>query len=228
MKWSELIDHRMNNPNSNVFTAVNESKCNECHDAIRRGTKIVSVGGRRYVHLNCNTPLLRALNGDYLDVAALLIENGANVNARDAVGFTPLHIVSSRDVRYVPGETSRDFAKLLVEHGANVNATSPFGFTPLHFASSRDLAKVLIMSGAALNAKDGRGQTPLHLANLGIAKLLIENGADIEAKEENGYTPLQVAVSSKYKQLDIAKLLIKHGANTEGVDLSSMDDHEDA
>ena len=94
-------------------------------------------------------------------------------------------------------------------------------------------AKFLIKNGVDVNSKRDDDNTPLHLAargtnKLGIVKLLIENSADIEAKEENGYTPLQVAVSSKYKQLDIAKLLIKHGANTEGVDLSSMDDQEDA
>ena len=43
------------------------------------------------------------------DIAKLLIENGANVNARDIYGLTPYHTTGDSDI-----------AKLLIKNGADV------------------------------------------------------------------------------------------------------------
>ncbi|MBI00936.1 MAG: hypothetical protein CL783_00440, partial [Chloroflexi bacterium] len=84
---------------------------------------------------------------------------------------------------------------------------------------------------ADIVAQDDKGRTPLHLAamkkknSVDVATLLIERGADIVAKDDKGRTPLHYATKSN--SLEIARLLIQHGANTDGIDLSWMEDQED-
>ena len=65
----------------------------------------------------------------HTDLALLLIQNGAEVNAQNAFGYTPLHwAVSNGHLETV---------KVLVENGANVWIKSGAGQTPRDMANSR-------------------------------------------------------------------------------------------
>jgi uncharacterized protein len=91
------------------------------------------------------TPLQSAAAGRRLEIARLLIDHGANVNAiQPDVGFTALHEVASN------GDI--EFAKLLLEHGANINAKMAEGKTPLAFALERKQAEM----AAFLRSRGGR------------------------------------------------------------------------
>ena len=59
-----------------------------------------------------------------------------------------------------------------------------------------------------------------------IARVLIAGGDDIDAKNNIGDTPLSFAASKK--SLEVTQLLMVQGANTDVIDLSWMDDQEDA
>jgi len=88
-----------------------------------------------------------------------LIERGADVEAKDNNGNTPLHLaVWSNHI---------ETAKLLIERGADLEAKNKYGQTPLDWASYKDnieLAKLLLDAGADVEAKDVEGRTPLHWA----------------------------------------------------------------
>jgi hypothetical protein len=82
-----------------------------------------------------------------------LIQRGAEIDARDPQGFTPLHYVSCEEA-----------ARLLLRKRADVHAKSENGLTPLHMALTRPIARRLVRYGAKLDARDKCGNTPLHLA----------------------------------------------------------------
>jgi ankyrin repeat protein len=154
-----------------------------------------------------NTVLHTAVHHNGHEIAALLMAHGANVNATNTSGHTPLHTTDHCDI-----------AKLLVAHGADVNAVDTHGLTPLHcaaFCDNLDIATLLLEYGADVNAVSGRGFTPLEIVAVDgcgdFATLLLVHGADVEAPGPNGDTPL--LMSLRHSTIDVTPVLLAHGAN---------------
>ena len=89
--------------------------------------------------------------GDVLQMEALLAK-GAEVNAKNAHGWTPLHVAAAGGDPAV--------VALLLKHGANVHAQSYIGTTPLDNATTRGgrqaVIDLLLAQGAKSNdARDG-------------------------------------------------------------------------
>ena len=134
------------------------------------------------------------------DIADLLIAKGANVDARDKSGATPLHQAALKG--------NLAFATLLLQHGADVNARDGDGATPLHNAAlsgHREVAALLLDKGADREARDSEsGATPLyHAAAWGrtaLVELLIARGADVNARNKAGVTPLAAAEKNGFSE----------------------------
>jgi ankyrin repeat protein len=112
-----------------------------------------------------------AVSGD-TNAARAAIEAGADVNARDGHGMTPLMLAArgERPNQSSPEVTDHpDVVRLLLERGAEVNATEGSeGFHALFWAvryGHGEVVKVLIGRGADVNAKDKGGATPLTWAH---------------------------------------------------------------
>jgi hypothetical protein len=149
-----------------------------------------------------------AAKGNIGDVKGLL-KRGADVNAKDKAGMTPL--------LYAAINGYKDMAELLIAQGANVSVKGIGDQTPLHLSigiGRTDIAELLIAKGADVNAKNKDGLTPLHYAAVfghkDMVELLIIKGADINAKTANDWTVLGIAVEKGH--MDVAELLKKHGA----------------
>jgi ankyrin repeat protein len=106
------------------------------HDAARDGDlsrlRALLEQNRGLVNVRCNyhyTPLDRAAECGHTEVIELLHKLGAEVNAGNNAGYTPLHHAA----RYY-GRT--EVIELLHKLGAEVNAGNNDGLTPLHYAAS--------------------------------------------------------------------------------------------
>jgi ankyrin repeat protein len=188
------------------------------------------------------TPLLYATRRGDLELTALLVDAGADLELADADGVTPLlNAILNASIgaaRGAPGEHAHlAVARLLVERGANVNANDWYGETPLWAAvdvrnldvngpgrdngidraAALDLVALLLERGADPNARtreypperrfltplgslswvDFTGQTPFLRAalagDLTVMRLLLEHGADANVATDAGTTPLMAA-----------------------------------
>ncbi|XP_019623706.1 PREDICTED: B-cell lymphoma 3 protein homolog [Branchiostoma belcheri] len=103
------------------------------------------------------TPLHVAVNTGNQDVAMLLVDSGADVDATDGKsGRTALFHAVERD--------QEDMVLYLLRAGAKVNAQCYAGNTPLHAASGRgqqNMVKLLIKHGADIGVKNSHNDTPL-------------------------------------------------------------------
>ena len=138
------------------------------------------------------------------------LDGGADVNAKDGGGWTPLHHATEAG--------HKEIAELLIANGADVNAKDKLGWTPLFYAAfsgRTEVAELLIAEGVDVNAKDNLG-TLRYAASGGhkeIVELLIANGADVYAKGGgNGTTPLDMAI--RLRRTETIDLLRKHGGKT--------------
>ncbi len=113
--------------------------------------------------LQAATPLHQAIQVGNTDLARLLVENGAEVEATDSDGLAPLHLAA------VKGE--KLLVELLLTSGADVDVRNAHGYTPLHLAVEggfTEVAELLISYGADVNAavpnEQGEPITPVYLS----------------------------------------------------------------
>jgi ankyrin repeat protein len=120
------------------------------------------------------TPLMRAAKDADVEVMRVLLDGGANVNARTKILRTPLMYAAGRlsGFRGTENRGTEEEAlaavALCLDRGAEINAEDENGQTALHLtiAQAEDsIVRLLAQRGANLQAKDKRGRTPLDLAN---------------------------------------------------------------
>ena len=117
------------------------------------------------------------------------LQGGADPNARNLIGYTPLHLASQSG--------TVEMVAALLAAGADPNARQVSGDTPLHFASFYgrvEIVRALLGAGAEVDARTDNGRTPLHgAARPGSAQsmaALLAAGADVNVRSDDGETPL--------------------------------------
>jgi ankyrin repeat protein len=183
------------------------------------------------MHLCARTGLIRLIPD--------LLRGGANVNARNDAGRTPL--------TYAAEYGQNDVVHLLLEKGADPNMADKYGKLPIDYAAGngRDIivkllidgdavpdtrnqplitalscgyagaAAELLAGGAAADIHSADYRTPLHLAAsqnaLDVMKTLLEKGAVVNARTTAGATPLHFAVENN--SVMAIEFLLAHGAS---------------
>ena len=147
-----------------------------------------AIARQRYAY--GRTLLHTAAGEGSLPTVQLLLELGADPNAADGGGHTPLYSVGNE----CGAPDGGDVVRALVDAGANVNAhTGVKRCTALHMAARRgnvSVAKALLECGANIEARDSLGDSPLRRAvNCGkteMAAFLVAQGADVNSKGSKG------------------------------------------
>lgn len=172
--------------------------------------------------------------------AKALVAAGADPNAADATGATPMQLAAGRDDNLavvelllahggdakrvgerIGGSGDPKAVRLLLDHGADARAPSA-----LHLAAIRgyaDNVRMLLDAGAPIDAQGGQGLTPLMwAAQMGrddVVKILLERHANPNIVETfNGSTALMQAAASDRAGASIVQALVDAGADTAPVD----------
>jgi len=149
--------------------------------------------------------LFSAVDGNCIDLATKLLDQGASVDARDRLGARPLsHAAKSGHLHMVD---------LLLARGAPIDARNLAGATALYFAaegSHISIAQRLIQRGAGVNLGGRSGISPIAAAayagNDVIVEALLAHGADERTPDETGKPPIVYAAAGA--RLDIVKRLL--------------------
>ncbi len=168
-----------------------------------------------------------------IDILKVLIEHGADVNARDVSPRTPLFAAATATM-------DLEAVKLLVGHKADItarrgdaqcsilheviNSIRTFEHNEHDDATLSDvrarrlaMTRLLLELGAPVDAKDVEGKTPLHEAarldkvDTDLLSLLLDWGADVNAVRADGKTIVQAAAGKT--AYAATQFLIDHGAN---------------
>jgi ankyrin repeat protein len=178
-----------------------------------------------------NTPLHGAAAGGKTDVAALLLDRGADIEARTVLGVTPLHDAANAGYAAT--------VALLLDRGANIEARTQMGDTPLHGAAvgdHREVVTLLLDRGADVHAKNNKSRTPIDEAsffrNTAMVSLL---QSPRTKKPVAAATPVRMVVSKedlqtakrnaaeKLSRMDINELLSEQPLDSEGAVLALSD-----
>ena len=162
------------------------------------------------------TTLHLAASGGHLQVVQMLLERGADINARNNADETPLY-ETLEYINYKLADRYLDVMRVLLEHGADIDTQNNAQWAPLHRASyygSLQATRVLLEHNANVQLRNNKGRTALHYARQpDVVQLLLDQGVDADIQDDDGSTTLHAASSEG--KLEVVQLLLKHGVNTE-------------
>jgi len=223
-------------------TVIDKRNLTRVEMLIDRG--IVGVNDELDIY-GMHVPLTYAMYVQDIEIAKMLIEKGADVNARVKGKRTALMLASENG--YLEG------AELLLEKGADIDAEDEYGRTALMYAAEeghKDIVELLVEKGADgedtalmlvaveeghkevveffidrgadVDAKDKYEITPLMWAaregDKEIVELLIAKGADVNARDNEGWTALMFASRPVYFDKEVVRLLIENGTDVNATD----------
>jgi ankyrin repeat protein len=156
-----------------------------------------------------STPLHHAAGFADVQTMTVLLDKGADVNARNRRGSTPLHWAIHDEAK----------VRLLLGRGANVNARNVEGHTPVFLAASlgngTSILQLLLDRGGDATIAAANGQTPLMRAaargDVTSLRLLLATKMDVNTKNGAGETALMFAATSG--SADAVRFLLENGAD---------------
>jgi len=105
-----------------------------------------------------------------VDIATMLVNHHADINLRDKLGATPLHVAVSTDAKGI-------FSLLISLKTIDVDVTDIDSNSPLHVAvetNNMDMARALLEKGAIRSLVNLNGNTPLMMAKKNKNSDLVE------------------------------------------------------
>ena len=171
-------------------------------------------------------PLLhRAASRQDADVLTVLLRYTENLEVRDAIGRTALHVAIENAVTAPLSVLLEKIAAIKDPEkvGALINAPDLEGRTPIHYAAEAgnpEVAEVLFrLKGARLDRADCDGTTPMHLAvceeHVDVVELLLAKGVSANVRGGADWTPLHEAAARDH--MELIEVLCKAGADVAAI-----------
>ncbi|KAL3835788.1 hypothetical protein ACJMK2_021264 [Sinanodonta woodiana] len=213
-----------------IFKAIRYNDTEMIARQFRDGVDVsIKYDGPKY-HLKCSTmthricmsgytPLHVAVLHSLLKTVEFLVDEGSDVNIKDAFDRTPLHLA------VIAGR--HKVIAYLINKGADLNAQSSSGRTALHEATlgaKWPIVRQLVSAGAKLDLMDLKGTSVLmnvvftKNVNTEILEFLLNSGCDVNQENGKGATALFLATGMR--DLKTMKILLKHGANINQADIN--------
>ena len=161
------------------------------------------------------TPLMAAVNNGSVELASILIAEGADVDAKAASGHSAFLIAIAKQ--------SVPMVNLLLNNGSDVDVSDDSGLTPLMYATDDiELVRLLLANDADVNLQANYGKTALTFASIeghaDTVQILLDNDADVNLQGNAGWTALTLA--SREGHADIVQILLDNDT-----DVNLQDDY---
>ncbi len=226
------------NPSEALLKACGQGKFDKAMEALNAGADVNASS-----HNNKSTPLIIASQFGHLDLVNLLLERGADVNAKNGSGNTALHLA----ILY----NSSDVVMALINAGADIDAVNNKNVSALDILPTTkklkgtDAWKALmkhklqpsflklcrsgsveeineaIEAGVNVNASNKISATALIFAakenTPEVVELLVKAGAELDSQDIYGNTALIYATS--YNSEEVVKVLLDSGASTNVINI---------
>ncbi|MFF4758323.1 MFS transporter [Streptomyces sp. NPDC001292] len=150
------------------------------------------------------TPLVMATKANHVKMARLLLESGADPNAKDKIQDSAF--------LYAGAEGLNEILELTLEHGADVRSTNRYGGTALIPASEHGhvvTVRILLAAGVPVHVNN-LSWTALHEAivlgngsqdHVTVVRLLLAAGADPTIPDKHGVLPRDLAARRGYQEI---------------------------
>jgi ankyrin repeat protein len=145
------------------------------------------------------TPLLGAVHRDNRRMVDVLLDAGADINARSQWWAGSFGVL----------DHDGTLAEHLIARGARIDVHAAARLGKLE-----RLEELLSVNSALVHARGGDGQTPLHFArSVEVARYLLDHGAEIDARDvDHESTPAQWMVRDRQ---EVARYLVDRGCHTD-------------
>ncbi|GFX74022.1 ankyrin-1 [Trichonephila clavipes] len=159
------------------------------------------------------TPLQFAVQNNDFEMAQVLINNGAEIDADSDSGLTPLCLAVRNN--------NKEIVKILLKYGADINAKKSLPLSSAILFGLNNIAAILLENEETdIHYRGIDGNSLLHIAskqgNCFIVETLLARGADANAITlQNGISPLHCAADAGY--VEIVKILLKSKAKINAV-----------